>query len=212
MQVMAMWLWLERTGYTHNLVVDLLRWPDFMINDIADETVTCLNCIDDDDELMMPPLSYDANSIPLLRSFTKGGAVSLRFFQENWMAVIIGVSEVVDGVCIRAFDDIFPNTIDGGNAVFGDDGILGNHFPPLSLPMYFSGVGVVKDMGSSSNGTALLHSPINIGEGEARQRLNPTHLSAAEKRAVPTDERSIFLTFSKGYPLSKIELEDFFTR
>lgn len=32
------------------------------------------------------------------------------------------------------------------------------------------------------------------------------------EEAVPPDERTIFLTFSKGYPISENEVRDFFTR
>ncbi|VVA12314.1 PREDICTED: CDL15_Pgr025997 [Prunus dulcis] len=34
----------------------------------------------------------------------------------------------------------------------------------------------------------------------------------AEAEDVPTDERTIFLTFSKGYPISKVEVKEFFSR
>ncbi|RVW41239.1 hypothetical protein CK203_107903 [Vitis vinifera] len=192
--VIALWLWLEQTGYSDNLVTNVLALPGFMLNAIVDETVTCLNCIDDPKPVPLP--SSDANLIPLLQCLTKG-AISLQFFQENRIAVIKGVAKLVDEVCTRAFQDILQQTFqnNAGNGVaregiYGTPAHVGNLFslmmmdpvrPPPS-PLYYSGV-----------------------------EPSPIDVSAAEERPVPPDERTIFLTFSKGYPISENEVKDFFT-
>lgn len=221
MQVIALWLWLEQTGYSDNLVTNVLALPGFMLNAIVDETVTCLNCIDDPKPVPLP--SSDANLIPLLQCLTKG-AISLQFFQENRIAVIKGVAKLVDEVCTRAFQDILQQTFqnNAGNGVaregiYGTSAHVGNLFslmmmdpvrPPPS-PLYYSGVGGVTDL---RTGTARV-APHTLNSTGVSQRHSPSpiDLSAAEERPVPPDERTIFLTFSKGYPISENEVKDFFT-
>ena len=221
MQVIALWLWLEQTGYSDNLVTNVLALPGFMLNAIVDETVTCLNCIDDPKPVPLP--SSDANLIPLLQCLTKG-AISLQFFQENRIAVIKGVAKLVDEVCTRAFQDILQQTFqnNAGNGVaregiYGTPAHVGNLFslvmmdpvPPPPSPSYCSGVGGVTDL---RTGTARV-APHTLNSTGVSQRHSPSPIdvSAAEERPVPPDERTIFLTFSKGYPISENEVKDFFT-
>lgn len=214
MQVLALWLWLEQTGHGNNLVANLLALPDLMINAVTDETLACLNCCYDNN-LMPLPSSSDANLIPLLRTFTRG-TVSLHFFQKNRTAVIAGVTKMVDEVCKRAFDDIVQETFhinSGGNA----ETFQRVPFPlvmhpevpaPPPSPVHYSGMGGVVDMGSDyGTGAQAL-------DGEVlKQKLGPLlDLSAAEVRPVTPDQRTLFLTFSKGYPIFEKELIDFFTR
>lgn len=164
MRVIALWLWLEHNDYCHNLVVELLKWPAFMIDAMANETVACLNCMDhvDDDEVtVMSTISSHNNFIPLVKSFTKG-AISLGFFRKNKITVMQGVSEVLDQVCSRAFADILPNQVDVGKGILMD----------------------------TDTQTCLSFTQI----------------------PVPPGERTVFLTFSNGYPVSKNELNNFFTR
>ena len=69
MQVHAMWLWLERVGF-RNVVKRVLALPNILINDVADETVMCLNCINsNNNNLKMSSLfSSESSEIPLLQS------------------------------------------------------------------------------------------------------------------------------------------------
>ena len=44
MQILALWLWLEHVGFCI-MVKKILSLPNILINELADEVVTCLNCI-----------------------------------------------------------------------------------------------------------------------------------------------------------------------
>ncbi|KAE9446371.1 hypothetical protein C3L33_21729, partial [Rhododendron williamsianum] len=45
MRVMALWLWLERSSYFTRIIKRILSLPFILINELADEAVTCLNWV-----------------------------------------------------------------------------------------------------------------------------------------------------------------------
>lgn len=51
-----------------------------------------------------------------------------------------------------------------------------------------------------------------MGELFGSLSLQGEGTGGGEERQVPPDDRTIFLTFSKGYPISENEVRDFFTR
>lgn len=84
----------------------------------------------------------------------------------------------------------------------------------------------------SNSGVGLVNPPHQIGPSEILQGFDPYDLSvqrrilnteigevlsrlklsaSKEEKEVPPDDRTIFLTFSKGYPISQNELNEFFT-
>ncbi|XP_034225695.1 uncharacterized protein LOC117635495 [Prunus dulcis] len=106
MQVMALWLWLEKVGFK-NAVKKILSLPFILINELADEAVTCLNIINGT-HFSLP---FEANDIPLLQSFMEK-EVSLQFFHENQQAAAQGVTKAANIVCLPAFDDIMKQAIE----------------------------------------------------------------------------------------------------
>lgn len=117
MKVMAMWIWLERMpmGLSNShLVMELLKWSDFMINAIADETVFSLRYINI--VIINSHIGHgnehqpDFINIHLLHLLTKG-FISFRFFHDNATAVLQGVSKLVEEVCEPVFDDINNNPV-----------------------------------------------------------------------------------------------------
>ncbi|XP_057763549.1 uncharacterized protein LOC130984001 [Arachis stenosperma] len=98
MQVMGMWLWLERIGF-RNVVYKIFSLPTPLVNDLAEETLTCLNA-------MLPSsLERDMDSIPLLQSVLDKD-ISLQFLHQHHADAVQGVAKMVQEVCIRAFSDI----------------------------------------------------------------------------------------------------------
>ncbi|MED6192979.1 hypothetical protein PIB30_014967 [Stylosanthes scabra] len=153
MQVMGMWLWLERIGF-RNVVTNILSLPCLLINDVADETLACLNVILPSSSSLTSSSMEGMDTIPLLQSILDKD-ISLHFFHQNRAEALQGVAKVVQEVCVRAFSDIMASKI------------------------------AEKKMNNNNNS----------GGGEA----------------VPAEQRTMFVTFSKGYKVEEREVREFLT-
>ncbi|KAK9283073.1 hypothetical protein L1049_011428 [Liquidambar formosana] len=201
MQVMALWLWLERVGHDQFLVKRMLSLPDTIINGLADEAVMCLNCVEHDQF----PFSLDgvSNDIPLIQSIMLKIEVSLRFFHMNRLTVIREVTKIVNDICARAFKDIYQKVLeDKAYNLTGGDG-FGNVEKRMGEGQMMQPVPTPTAMPRPA--PALL----NVELSELLSHINLT--GTEEEKEVPQDDRTIFLTFSKGYPISENEVRDFFT-
>uniref|UniRef100_K7LZ17 Uncharacterized protein n=1 Tax=Glycine max TaxID=3847 RepID=K7LZ17_SOYBN len=160
MQVHAMWLWLERVGF-RNVVKRVLALPNILINDVADETVMCLNCINN--SLLMSCLfSSESSEIPLLQSLVEK-EISLQFVYENRSSALQGVAKVMQDVCVRAFTDIMEQ--------------------------------------------AMIR---NSAEAAAQKNYNYHHGLVWFGSIGPAEDRTLFVTFSKGYRVEEWEVREFF--
>ncbi|XP_059431695.1 uncharacterized protein LOC132165230 [Corylus avellana] len=155
MQVMALWLWLERLGYD-SVVKKMLSLPQILVNELADEAIICLNCIHNN----LISSSSESNDIPLTQTLMEK-EISLQFFLENRLNGIAGLTKIMNDVCIRALLDLMQQAIERN---------AGRH-----------------------------------GAGDMVQPRTP----GAD---VPADDRTMFVTFSKGYPVQEWEVRDFFGR
>ncbi|KAE9445230.1 hypothetical protein C3L33_22872, partial [Rhododendron williamsianum] len=270
MRVMGLLLWLERNGPDFRLVKRMLSMKTSLVNSVANESVLCLNCVETDGWFRFDP---HGNDLPLLRSLL-GRNLSLRFFHENRVSVLCGVTKIVSEVCARAFEDITTHILGHRNPSFvGSSSSRG--VPPLvvaggggasgdlSVP-YYPGIAVASNMGNAAQtvpfmATTTPHHGVsreeNIGvvnyqmvprgggggvlavqgydsnyinndvNDQQRRFLNEEMgelfgslslqgegTGGGEETQVPPDDRTIFLTFSKGYPISENEVREFFTR
>ncbi|KAL6952823.1 hypothetical protein U1Q18_047401 [Sarracenia purpurea var. burkii] len=292
MQVMGLWLWLERYGPDSLLVEKILSTHLPVVNGLAEETVACLKSAEGDG---FSSDSDETNDIPLLRRLLGNPGLSLRYFHDNRIAVLRGVSKIVSKVCARAFEDIirqsygnsnnnprFMVSSNVGNAGEGSSSGGGVVAPPLmlaggggevsgvanergtemlgsnfsnpssgyNLPLFpavggFSGMGyggltgagpsVPPDYGLSSDRSGVPRYPVPAAAGlqfydaydlrnqlqwqvwnheeDVGEMLGRISLAGAgDEKDVPPDVRTIFLTFSKGYPISENEVKEFFVR
>ncbi|CAH9088980.1 unnamed protein product [Cuscuta europaea] len=104
--------------------------------------------------------------------------------RRNRVNVLRGVNKCVNEVCFRAFDDILRlHRLSAGAAPTA----------VVSGPMQ---VGSTRVSSPTKKGEVMEDKDRAVGEGGG----------------VHPDERTIFLTFSKGYPISEQEVADFFSR
>jgi hypothetical protein len=171
MRVLALWLWLERAGF-RNFIQQITSLPFVLINEVADETVKCLNCINNN---IMPSSVGNEGNIPIMQSLVER-EISLRYFFENRNVVREGVAKVFRDVCMRAVIDLMQEAM----VVRINNAMIGRNVNMAPQNQFLSG----------SIGSA----------GPVRQINN-----------VPADDRTLFLTFSKGYRVEEWELRDFFT-
>ena len=175
MQIMALWLWLERVGF-NNVVHKMLSLPYTLVNELADEAIICLNCINTN----QIPTSSETNDIPLTQSLMEK-EISLQFFLENRLNGIVGIAKIVNEVCIRALSDIMQQAVERN----ASQSLVESQM--LMMPP------------SASIHQSLVHPGLR----------QPARTLGNE---VPADDRTMFVTFSKGYPVHEWEVREFFTR
>ncbi|EEF46283.1 hypothetical protein RCOM_0712080 [Ricinus communis] len=88
MQILALWLWLERMGYG-SVVRKVLSLPKILIKDLADEMIICLSCITNDH------FACENSDIPLLKSLMEK-EISLKYFHNNRVGATIGVTRIIN--------------------------------------------------------------------------------------------------------------------
>ncbi|KAF5748423.1 hypothetical protein HS088_TW04G00377 [Tripterygium wilfordii] len=177
MQVMGLWLWLERMGYG-DIVQKMLALPFILINELADEAFLCINCIQNPNFAS----SSDLNDIPMIQSLLDK-EISLQFFLEDRSTKSQAFTKVVNEVCLTALSDLMHLAIQrNATQSLVDKHILRNFQPSVIHP------------GFAPNG----YGP-NLMQ------------SSSAHSEVPQDNRTMFVTFSKGYPVFEWEVRDFFT-
>lgn len=219
-QVMALWLWLEMVGEEIDMVYSkILSLPDALLIALVDESLMALDCIVSDNFPFADVSSAD--NIPLIQHLTKSG-VSLRFFHDNRTGIIRGVTRIINEVCVRAFEDIVK-LAKGAEKIANFPVNFSGPLMNPSLPAWYSnpGVGVRPPrhvgpleilQGFDPYDLSVQRHILNTEIGEVLSRLNLSAGTGEEEKEVPPDDRTIFLTFSKGYPISQNELKEFFTR
>lgn len=189
MQIMALWLWLERIGF-RNLIKKMLALPYILVNELADEAVICLNCIRNG---LIPSSSSDSNDIHLLKCFVQK-EISLQFFNENREKAAEALMKILNDVCLRALADIMQQAIERNNAV--------TQINPADQTQV--------DFSASSS----IHQPAGTSHqlGIAGSNVVTQSWNANAEYVVPQDDRTMFVTFSKGYPVHEWEVREFFNR
>lgn len=183
--VMATWLWLEERGFP-NIVFKMLKLSDRMVDVLADEAVSCFKCL----ESNSPSSSMLANGgIILFTSRLMEKPISLQMFLQNRFTAISGIKNYLITVCARVFTDILQ-------AVLGTTPLQAIRNQSLVIPGFphplFGGVAVVPgamDVDFPAGGLWVWNPPNNVSE----------------------DERTMFLTFSRGFPVSEYEVRELFT-
>ncbi|OMO71593.1 hypothetical protein CCACVL1_18142 [Corchorus capsularis] len=230
LNVMGLLLWLEHGIYAPNLIYEIQHWPDSGINDLAEEAIKCLNCMEN---IEFPSFYEDSNLIiPLIRQVTKNG-ISLRLIHENRHCVIRGIVKLVEDVCIRAFDDITKQVLQY-NSMAADEviSIERNSEPfrfygPLVRPILpVFNVGelskeIPANQQASLHESSVISAQNKFAKEDLEEMINTINKICIldegrnnnnNEDEVEADDRTIFLTFSKGYPISQTEVTEFFTR
>ncbi|GAB4836499.1 hypothetical protein Ancab_001411 [Ancistrocladus abbreviatus] len=237
MQVMAFWMWLERASYKF-FIHNISTFSSQVIANLFNETILCLKSAKSDN---FPYPDGHYNDIPLLQSVT-GIEISLKYFHDIRGTVLNGVRKMIRDVCMRVFRDIIQKAqaqmlgvggekeapVAQGGAFsesacnYGYSQTYNNYdVPEFSVPLDLESIqgGIA---GHRSGGSLSVNDPRcgsytqeQVLHGELAEllcRLRVNDPSEAEEKQVPPDERTIFLTFSKGYPIQEDEVQEFFTQ
>ncbi|MBA0821042.1 hypothetical protein Goarm_017922 [Gossypium armourianum] len=179
--VMAMWLWLEEKGYP-NIIAKMVNLSDPLLEALAGEAVSCLNCLGSKNPTIPP------NGILPLTTRIMEKDVSLHMFYQNKFSTISGIKSFMTTVCSRIFTDILQHVVGSTSRVIPNQPLVIPGFPH-SL---FGSVTIVP--------RAMDHDfPVGGLWG-----WNPSN-------NVSEDDRTLFLTFSRGFPVSEDEIRELFT-
>ncbi|XP_062021349.1 uncharacterized protein LOC133737891 [Rosa rugosa] len=188
--VMALWLWLEK-DYP-NIIVKMLGLPDSIVNALADEAVLCLRCLDcstsNSTLLCLAP-----NGRIVLTSRLMQKEISLQMFIQNRYTTISGVKNFLTNICARIFTDILQRVLPGTNPILSQ---FTHPQQPLVIPGFphpvFGALNIIPGFVADFTPTGGLWG------------WNPSiELSA--------DDRTMFLTFSRGFHVSVEEVKQLFS-
>ncbi|KAJ1381379.1 hypothetical protein SESBI_45199 [Sesbania bispinosa] len=163
------------------MVKKILSLPYTLINDVADETLLCLSCINSG---LKTPSSSDGNEIPLLQNLMSK-EISFQFFYENRVKALQGVAKAVQDVCVRAFTDITQQAMirNSTERVVETQQKVMTSLSSESESLWFGSFG-----------------PSNMRLG-----------SVVQNNEELADDRTLFVTFSNGYRVEEWEVREFFT-
>ncbi|KAH7524663.1 uncharacterized protein LOC107421197 [Ziziphus jujuba] len=181
--VMALWLWLEEKGYP-NIIMRMIGLPDPIVNALADEAVRCLKCLESTNFRIL----QNGGGLPLTARILQT-QISLHIFNQHRFTAISGIKIFLNNVCARVFADILEAVLAGSSSQTGTNQPI--VVPGFPHPM-FGAVNVMTQPMDYDFPTEELWGWRAIGE-------------------VSEDDRTMFLTFSRGFPVSEAEVRELFT-
>ncbi|CAH8337214.1 unnamed protein product [Eruca vesicaria subsp. sativa] len=241
-QVIAFLLLVEQLGFARNLIACLVPLDDRSINAVVNEVVECLSILCNQDYYTRHVRHNHNNNdevvIPLLKKITDS-YLTLRYINENRETLLAGVTKNLSDVCIRAFDDINEKQqleLERENFIeemkrlrLGSPQQTRTRFSVQhQTPIWWNAQQQIPIRPSLQQGTLIRSSvrqgtPVRVSapkvrapapalKKEAKAAGMETERAEAEEEVTPADDRTVFLTFSKGYPISESEVRVYFTR
>ncbi|BAT96223.1 hypothetical protein VIGAN_08312700 [Vigna angularis var. angularis] len=223
--VMAFFMWLEKQCKDMCMVKNLLQWSDPMINSLADEVMLVLKCIESS-HFPYDDAAFNDENLPLIRSILHH-STSFQYFYHNRVVIIGAVTKLLNNVCLRAFEDIVKEVqyMKGVREQKMEFGNIYGGSPYVKHVVYHAPVPAALaappqwESNANSNVNAYLpmqsYDVSNQHFNELVAMMNQTSITSTgsdQTQEVAIDDRIIFMTFSKGYPISEAELRAFFSR
>lgn len=225
--VLGFLLWLEREGYSSkNLVQTIVDSLSLSAIDLViDEVVICLKCIEKKGKKLVLEGSNTGQDILLLKNLLDRKMICLKELHENRDEILKEVTSVAKHVCGKAFGDILHQYMECCTPsamvspaevitrfVVGGSRYLGPLSPPYDVTNYH---GFYRELllGIHQDRSLLAFGNVNGSFEKFKDlSLNVPPGIGEQEHEVSRDDRTIFLTFSKGYPISENEVRDYFTR
>ncbi|KAI4379573.1 hypothetical protein MLD38_005853 [Melastoma candidum] len=194
MVVVALFLWLERKGF-RNVVSNALAYPRVVVDELAKEAVEYLRrikVISGEDRSVE---SSGKDDLPLMRKLVDK-ELTASFFCSAGEEARRGVCDVFGKVCVNALLDIMQAAIASSN------GKAPEH--PSARAKSSSDQHQLRVQERGFPGT------LRFGSNDALGRIWLQQYEASS--AVPAEDRTLFVTFSKGYPVQEWEVREFLTK
>lgn len=190
--VMALWLWLEKIGY-HNLVHKVAALQGTLINALVSEALTCLQFLERDG----PPIPI-GGGLPLTKMLMKKN-ISLEMFTLKRYTAITGIKIALNNTCARVFNDVLQIALKR-KIIIETRGYTTSQTHTLNTPLILPGFPHPLfgsfDLEPRIENIGLSHESIWIQKKPYDDATN--------------DDKSLFLTFSRGFPVSEMEVRYLF--
>ncbi|KAK9088480.1 hypothetical protein Scep_027562 [Stephania cephalantha] len=183
MVAISLWLWLEEVGFP-NIILKMLSLPDEIVSLVADEAAIIIGFLESS---RTKSLSMPSHTLIEMTRSLMNSTLSFQFLHQHRLSVLTGVLRYVENVCAKAFEDI---------------GMMVT--TPIIMPQ-LANFNCKQRLDEASSSTPVL----------SRRQIMLNHVAhpwGPSKDVVPQDERTMFMTFSRGYPLSETEVKEFFSR
>ncbi|TKY74721.1 hypothetical protein E2542_SST03484 [Spatholobus suberectus] len=183
--VMALWLWLENTGFP-NVISKLASLSETLVNALANEAETCLKWLDLENARI--PIG---GGLPLTSTIIHGD-ISLQLFSQKRFTAIASIKSILNKICARIFTDILQNILCSTSTS------LPSTYRPLIVP------GFPHPLFGS-----FIIPPINFEELDLSDPRIWENKGPCDD--VTDDDKTMFLTFSRGFPVTEEEVRYLFT-
>ncbi|KAM7272819.1 hypothetical protein ACFE04_027483 [Oxalis oulophora] len=181
-EAIALLLMLEELGY-HDLIRTINSYDNKTVDVLFDEALLCVECIKSNTSAT--PITVE--DTPVFSGLLEE-PMNLRFFHYNTQFMYKRYSHIMHSVCDK---------------IFGED---------KAIEVDESGTRAVIVKSPDWSNFPAAGSVVRKKDKDVTKKLKLNH-DALEfhPKATPEDARTMFLTFSKGYPLSHEEIFQFFT-
>lgn len=181
--VMALYLWLENKRFP-KILSKMVSQGDLVVNGLAKEASACLQTL----KTKTPPLPLDGG-MPLTTALM-GRDISFQMIYQIKFTAVAEIKLFLNDVCAFIFTDILQEVLafpSAPQAIFHQPMVV----PGFPHPLFGS---------------------IKITPLPLDHVLPPGALSGwSDIIQVPVNDRTLFLTFSRGYSVTEAEVRDLFT-
>ncbi|CAN6300142.1 unnamed protein product [Urochloa humidicola] len=184
--VIALWLWLESTGH-HDFIRRVAALPGPVVLRFVDEAVACLRCLANLGQGTTTAGAEDDRNryLPCTNALLNEPINDVSYFVQGRREVLDGIKHQYKSICL-AVCNVGSSTSCGVPAA-----PLMVSFPVHTAPR--------------------VARPLPLNPMEVSFTLNPMASPWIPVQSpLPDDYRSLFITFSKGYPISKDDIITFF--
>ncbi|XP_028799175.1 uncharacterized protein LOC114754558 [Neltuma alba] len=189
---MSLWLWLENAGYP-NVVPQLVRLSNPLLNAMAKEAQACLQCLEDDS-----PRIPRGGGLPLTSTLLEK-EITLQLFHLKRFTAIAGIKSVLNNVSVRIFSDILHNVLSINNISGGRSGNGSLPIPGFPHPVF----------GNVTVPPLMPEVPAELWWSDDLE--DNVSWSSRPSDDVRDEDKTMFLTFSRGFPVSEAEVLQLFT-
>lgn len=189
--VMALWLWLESSGH-HDFIRRVSALPGTVVLRFVDEALACLGRLAGKQH---SGAGRDGH-LPCTNALLAEPIDDVGYFDVHREEIMDGVAPLYKNVCRVVFDDDV--------AAVDDAAFLPSNVRAALLGGARAGPPVVAAAASSPRRTAPSTPPAVLNP------MASPWFPVQQQIPLPDDYRSLFMTFSRGYPISKEDITEFF--
>ncbi|KAI4337326.1 hypothetical protein L6164_015757 [Bauhinia variegata] len=190
--IMALWLWFENIGYPSVIASMATLANPQLINVMAREAMSCLRVLEAENPIIPPNGGLPITSTLMQRE------ISLQLLNLTRFTAVSGVKSVLEKVCVPIFSDIIENYLYPRNRLSLAAGTDTNPFGRFVVP------GFPHPLFDNFTIPANYLPSIDLFDVNVWNDQRPC------SNYLTKDDKTMFLTFSRGFPVSEQEVRMLF--